>query len=153
MMQRLQAFYQKRPIISQQVPIGSIVVARQKSDNTFKRAKVIDYNADLKKYRMQSIDYGNKFLCMQNELFELEKSFIKLPPLAISCSLIDVIRNHSREETLKLIDRYVDGCKSMSCEFVESNDEVTFVQFSIDGIDLKTKMIEDGNLTEIPSGL
>lgn len=152
MMKRLQTFYQKRPAITQQVPIGSIVVVRQKSDGTFKRAKIVDYNPQLLKYRAQSIDYGNKVVCAQNELFELEKSFTKLPPLAISCSLIDVIRNTSREEILKLIDRYVGPTKSMSCEFVQRQDDVTLVKFSIDGVDLKAKMIEDGQLSEIPTG-
>lgn len=153
MMKRMQPFYQKRPAIVQQVPIGAIVVVRQKSDSTFKRAKIVDYNVDLKKYRAQSIDYGNKMVCVQSELFELEKSFIKLPPLAIGCSLINVVRNYSREDILKLIDRYVDVNKSMSCEFVETKDEVTFVKFNIDGMDLKTKMIEDGWLSEIPTSL
>lgn len=154
MMKRLQTFYQKRPAITQQpVPIGAVVVVRQKSDSTFKRAKIVDYNADMKKYRAQMIDFGNKVVCAQSELFELEKSFTKLPPLAINCSLINVIRNRSREEILNSIDRYVDASKPMSCEFVETNDEVTFVKFSIDGVDLKTRMIEDGHLSEIPAGL
>lgn len=153
MMKRLQPFYQKRPAITQLVPIGAIVVVRQKSDGAFKRAKIIDYNVELKKYRAQCLDYGNKVLCVQNELFELEKSFTKLPPLAIGCSLTDVVRTNSREEIIKVIDRYVDASKTMSCEFIETKDSVTFVKFSIDGIDLKTKMLEDGHLSEIPTGM
>lgn len=153
MMKCLQPFYQKRPAITQQVPIGAIVVVRQKSDSTFKRAKILDYNADLKKYRVQSIDYGNKFLCVQGELFALEKSFTKLPPLAITCSLINVFRNNSREEIAKVIDRYLDEGKPMSCEFIEMKDDVTFVKFTIGGMDLKSQMINDGHLTEIPTGL
>lgn len=152
MMMRLQDFYQKRPHIVSQVPNDAIVIGRQKSDNAFKRVKIIDYNAALKKYRTQSIDYGNKFICVQNDLFQLEKSFTKLPPLAICCNLIDIIRNRSREEISHLIDKYLDKTKSMSCEFIETKNDVTSVKFSIAGVDLKTAMINDGLLSELPSG-
>lgn len=153
MMERLQSFYAKRPAIVQQVPIGAIVVARQKSGNVFKRAKIVDYNTVLKKYRAQSLEFGDTFVCLQGDLFELEKSFTKLPPLASGCGLIDVIRNHSREDILKTINRYIDQCKSMSCEFVKTIGDVTSVKFSLDSMDLKTKMIEEGFLTHLPTGL
>lgn len=153
MIERMQSFYAKRPAIAQQVPNGAIVVARQKSSNLLKRAKIVDYNTLLKKYRAKSIDSGESYVCLQGDLFELEKSFTKLPPLATGCRLIDVIRNHSREDILKAIDRYIEQSKSMSCEFIETIGDVTSVKFNLDGVDLKTKMIDEGHLTHLPTGL
>lgn len=153
MMKRMQKFYAKRPPITEHAPDGALVVFRQKSDNSFNRGRVIEYNPDLKKYRVQSIDYGHKVILPLTELFELEKSFTVLPSLAIACSLIDVIRNRSREEIMKIIDGYVELGKPMSCEFVETTDDLTLVNFSIDGVDLRTKMIEDGHLSALPKGM
>lgn len=152
MMQKIQLFYGKRAPITKSPSIGSVVIVRHQNDNVLKRARIINHNPSLAKYKVQFIDYGEKTICQINDIFELEKSFTRLPALAICCSLPQVIRTKSNEDIRSIITSYVHEKEKVECEFLVTANNVTSVEVYIDGKSLHTSLIEANILIALSKG-
>lgn len=154
MMFRIQKFYRKRTPIQTKVPIGSLVLVRHKmDDNVIKRAKVVDYNAQREKYRVKFIDFGHKGICQLTDMYELEKSFIQLPEMAICCTFGDMILNKSAAEIQeKLQPFFNDDADEFECNVVDNvNDKLT-IELIARGINLKELLIREELLINLPKG-
>lgn len=151
MMKNIQLFYKDRESAKIRPNINDIAIVRQKKDNLFKRAKILDYNSALDKYKVQLIDFGNKIICQFDDIFEVEKSFIRAP-LAILCSFENIVNNVSREEIETYIKRYINETQNIQCKFLSTVADTTFVELSIDSKDFKQALIDDELISVIPSG-
>lgn len=153
MVQQLQRFYQGRTPVQKKPPIDSFVVIRHKGDQTFQRGKVMDYNENRNKYKVKSIDFGDICIYQQTDIFELEKSFISLAPLAICCTFENVILNKSLAEIKQKIEPYVKEKNNYTeCEFVATNNEKTAVEILFKGESFKDTMIRDQLIMRLPGG-
>lgn len=131
---------------------GNIVIVMHESAKSFKRGKIVDCNSSLGKYKIDLIDYGNRIICTQKNIYEMEKSLITLPPLAIRCSLIDVIRNKSREEITNQLPKYTGNGKPVRCFFSHVDGDYVLVNLKIGEDNIKESMIKDNLISAIPQG-
>lgn len=152
MMYQIQKYYRKRATVQKKVPIDSLVMVRHKADSVIKRARIVDYNEPRDKYRVQFIDYGAKALCQSTDMFEMEKSFIRLPVLAIRCTLGDVILNKSVLEVHNKVHNIINNVEDIECTFVGKDHEKNTVDMIVNGKNLKNTLIQDKLLTNLPKG-
>lgn len=156
MMEQLQLFYNGRPFTKHQPKKGNVIVVNDRNENVFKRALIVDYNAQLNKYRIKSLDYGSTSICEIKDIHDVEKTFVQLPPLAIRCSLPNIISNYSHAEILERIDAYInpDGIK-IQCHFMQMVDNITFVEVEMVGsnpANLKERLLADSIISLLPMG-
>lgn len=149
MLERIQQFYRKRSPVKKKPSVGAFVIASK--EGCFQRGKIIDYSPEREKFRIQNIDYGNKFVCVLNDIFELEKSFIELSAMAIHCSFDGIILQRSIKEIQKKTEPYVQ-MESIACEFIDTINGKTFVEMKINNSNLKELMIRDDLLITLPKG-
>lgn len=152
MMFQIQKFYRKRSTIQSKVPIGSLVMVRHRADSVIKRAKIIDYNDKLDKYRVQFIDYGSKALCLSSEMYEFEKSFIQLPAMAIYCTFGDVILNKSVLEIDEKVHSLIKGIEEFECTVVGNVNGKLIIDLIANGNNLKDILLREQFLTNLPKG-
>lgn len=152
MMNKIQLFYKDRKSTKNRPNIGDIVIVRHRKDNSFKRAKILNFNSVLDKYRVQFIDFGTKSTCQFDDIYDLEKSFIRLSPMAIWCSLQHVVKNVTREEIEMKIDQYINEKQNIQCVFLSTVGDITFVELNIEGRDFKQALIDDGLMSLLPPG-
>ncbi|XP_055320902.1 maternal protein tudor isoform X2 [Sitodiplosis mosellana] len=153
MMYQIQKYYRKRAPIQHKVAVGSLVLVRHKADNVIKRAKVIEYNEQRDKYRVQFIDYGAKVVCQLSNMYELEKSFIKLPAMAICCTFGNVILNKPVLEVHEKVHPYIDGIDEFECTVVANVHDKLTIELIANGINLKDLLMRDQFLTNLPKDI
>lgn len=153
MMFRIQKYYRKRAPIQNKVPIGSLVLVRHKmDDDVIKRAKVVDYNAQRDKYRVKFIDFGHKGICQLTDMYELERSFIQLPAMAICCTFGDMILNKSAAEIQEKVQPYFDGVDEFECTVVENLHDKLTIELIAKGTNLNELLIREQLLINLPKG-
>lgn len=151
MMIKIQLFYKDRESTKARPNIGDIAIVRHRKDNLFKRAKILNFNSQLDKYRVQFIDFGTKMTCQFDDVYELEKSFTRLVPMAILCSLSNVVQNLSRDEIEARIDQYINEKQNIQCEFLSTEGDITFVELNIEGRDFKQALVKDALISMLPT--
>lgn len=149
---RIQEIYKNRSASSAKPSVGNIVIVMHEASKAFKRGRVADYNSTLNKYKIDLIDYGNRIICTQKHIYEIEKSLTALPPLAIRCSFINVIRNKSREEIQSQLTKYISDGKTVRCLFACQEGDFTLVELKLGEKDIKDAMVKDGLILDIPKG-
>lgn len=153
-MYQIQKFYKNRAPIQQKIPIGSMVIVRHRDDQQYKRANVIDYNESRNKYKVQLIDFGIKVICQSTELFEMEKSFTKLPATAVCCKLGDhLILNKSVDDIQVQVIKYLTKIEEVDCTVLSKDDEKITVDVSINGNSLTDMLIQDKSLSKLTKGI
>lgn len=150
MMKQIQIFYGKRSATKVQPKTDDTIIIYDSRERVYKRGQVIDYNTQLNKYRVHMIDYGNKIICETNEIYDLEQSFVRLPPLAIWCSLRDIIMNCLPAEIT--ITKYIDPTKKIHCDFINTADGITFVELEVNDVNLRDTFVTDGIVSLVPKG-
>lgn len=146
-------FYKNRPTTLDSPEIGSSIIARFPIDNLPYRAKVIDYNSKLKKYKVEFVDYGNTSIVTLEHIWMIEKRFMLLPRNAIHCSLNQIVSKSDNNFIQKGVDKYIKQNKILTCEFVraeEENSERYFVKIESNLIDLKNGLIKDSLVSDLP---
>lgn len=152
MNERIQKIYKNCSASTSKPSNGNIVIVMHESAKAFKRGKIVDFNSALGKYKVDLIDYGNRIICTQKHIYEFEKSLTALPALAIRCSLIDVIRNKSREQITNQLPKYISNGKPVRCMFFRIDGDYVFVKLKIGDNDVKDLMIADGLVSVVPQG-
>lgn len=147
----MQIFYEKRGCTKVQPVTGDTVIVYDARELVYKRGQIVDYNAQLNKYRLHMVDYGNKIICQPNEIYDLEQSFVRLPPLAIWCSLRDIVMNYSPAEVS--IEKYIDPMKKIQCDFIDTVDSITFVELEVNDVSLRDTFVADGIVSLLPTGM
>lgn len=150
MIQQMQQFYKNRGPVQQRPSIGSLVVVQHKNNHEFQRGKVIDYNEARNKYKVKTIDFGDVCICQQTDLFEMEQSFIRLPPMAICCSMGRVIMTKSKKEILERVESHTTESNQIECEFGNTDDEIKQADILIKGESLKELLIKTQLIVSIP---
>lgn len=153
MVHQMQQFYNNQNPVQQRPPIGSFVVVRNKNDQEFHRGKIIDYNETLNKYKVKTIDFGDVFVYQQADLFEMEQSFIRLPPMAVCCTLGNIIMTKSKKEITEMVEfcnTQANKSNQIECEFGNTDDEIKQAEIFINGESLKEILIKNQLIVQIP---
>lgn len=151
MMKQMQLFYKGRASAKQRPAIGNLCIINDRKERTLKRCRVVDFNQQLGKYRVQSLDYGNKIVCEPSDVFDVEKTFTRLPPLAIRCSLPHIVANYTAAEIVERIDKYIEPTRKIQCEFIMSVDGVTYVELEVDRVNLKQTLVAESIVSLLPA--
>lgn len=152
MMHQIQQYYRKRTAIQQKVPVGSLVIVRHKDDRVIKRARVIDYNQQRDKYRVQFIDYGNKAVCSLTDMYEMEKSFTKLPAMAMCCTFESTILNKSLIDIQERVRSFFDFTVNVECKMIQQDQDKNVVEVHVNGTNLRDLLIRENYLINLPKG-
>lgn len=152
MMKQMQLFYKGRASTQTRPNIDNIVIVNDRKEGTFKRCRILDFNSQLNKYRVKSLDYGNKIICEFSDIFDVEKSFTRLPSLAIWCSLQHIVCNYTAAEILERIEKYIEPTRKIQCEFLVTIDEITYVELEVDKTSLKESLAADSIISLLPAG-
>lgn len=121
-------------------------------DNLPYRAKVVNFNANLKKYKVEFVDYGNTSIVTLEHIWMVEKRFMLLPRNAIHCSLVRIVSNGDNNLIQRGVDKYIKKDKILTCEFVRVDEESGryFVKIESDRIDLKHGLMADSLVSDLP---
>jgi len=95
-------------------------------DKALYRAEVVSIehkDVQMDTYVVQYIDFGNCAVVNQHGLYSVEKKFMKLPKLALQCSLKDIVPNNNSNWS-KMDTAALDNC------FNADKYECTFHSFS-----------------------
>lgn len=153
MMKQMQDFYKGRTSTKTRPAVGNIIIVHDRKESVFKRCRIIDFNSQLNKYRVQSLDYGNKIVCEFSDIFDVEKSFVRLPSLAIWCSLQNIVSNYTSADILERVDKYINPARKIQCEFVATFDGITYVELEVDKVNLKQTLIAESIISLLPLGM
>lgn len=151
----VQKFYKNRPATLTEPEIGNSVIARYAKDKLFHRARIIDHNQQLNKYKVEFVDFGNRSVVQLDAIWPLEKRFMKLPSVVIRCSLIDVVFNCDRSTIIDKIDLYIKKESSIAMDVIgheDSDRNIYNVEIFVDGKSLKESFIKDGLMSAVPNG-
>lgn len=149
MMKQIQKFYRNKPTVTDVPPVASAVIARYNKHSTLYRAKVIKYNESLGKYKVELVDSGMRAIVTNSELWRLERRFVKLPKLAIQCTLANIKINCEPKELQNKIDRYISNEKSIDCVFLDKSEDKYLCDVETQGMDLKMALLKDNLIAQI----
>lgn len=144
MMKEIQKVYHKRTHITDQIDIGTPVMAVFAEDGAIYRAEVVDIKPAgvVVKY----VDFGNRALVQKHEVYRVDKEFMKLPQLGIHCALKGVKSpagkswdKFNTEDAAELL--LVDG---IHCVFSEAQGKKFIVELKSDGQDLAAVLVKKG---------
>lgn len=150
MVKEMQLFYEKRECTQFQPVAGGIVIVYDVKEQVYKRGQIVECNPELKQYRLKMIDYGNMTVCLLNQIYDLEESFGRLPPLVIWCSLHDIITNCEPAEMP--IEKHIDPTKKVECCFINTIDSIAFVDLKVNDASLRETLVTEGIVSLIPAG-
>ena len=91
------------------------------------RATILNYNEELKKYKIKFIYFGNTAIVTIDNLWQLEKRFTILPQLAIRCSLTKGLLQTSIDHIMEVIGSYIPTKSQHQCEFTHDDGEIYYV--------------------------
>lgn len=154
MMRQLQRFYTNRRPVTTKPSIGALVIVWHQADEAFKRAKIIDYSAPRDKFKVHLIDFGGRAICLPKDIYELERSFARLAPLAVHCTLDnDVVLNRPAKELLDVPSAYVTADSAVAAEFIRSASGRAVVSVQVNQANLVDLMVRDRLLVKLPDGM
>ncbi|XP_078047780.1 protein tudor isoform X2 [Augochlora pura] len=143
MMNKIQRIYTGREPVSYTLQIGSPVIATFSEDKALYRAEVVElnkYNGHLIHY----IDFGNNAVVDFQNIYPVEKEFMRLPKQAFQCSLLNIIPkdgfNWSNVDT-KAIDNCFNGDK-YTCTFHGIEENKYLISLNNNGNDVANMMVE-----------
>lgn len=150
-MKKIHHFYKNKSPIDKIVPIGSFVVARFTKNNQLYRAKIIDFNEKLNKYKVQLIDVGALAIVELQDVYEMDKIFGELNCQAIKCCFSGVaIRANifdMKDTILELMDN-----KTLICKFIQKKADTFCVDIMADGKNVKGTLIRAEYLSILSEG-
>lgn len=97
----------------------------------------------LGKFVIQYVDFGNKFLVENKDIWQLDDWLMELPKLAVHCSLVGVT---SKDGPWKA-DQEVDRCFNApryQCVFLENVEGVYRVSMYNNGVSVADMLLEKG---------
>jgi Tudor domain len=152
MMRQIQTTYNKGTIWSnKQAAIGDYVVARNRKDTFWYRAKITGYQPQLKKYKLEFVDVGNCQITAEEDVHAIEEEFTKLPIMAIKVSLENIVSCTDNANLTSNLNRYINQQSLITCEFLRPvDDDRFFVNVQIGDKDLKTILIDDKFVMDLP---
>jgi hypothetical protein len=153
MMRRIQSVY-KFATNSPELPaVGSNVIAKYTRDQQLYRATLVDYNPALRKFKVLFVDFGNKSIVNANDVFPVAKEFFKMPMMAIRCSLNRIISCRDWTDLKNNLDKYLNhNDNNVECEFLYIANGVGIANVKIINKDLKSRLIEDKYVLDLPQG-
>lgn len=153
LMQNIQEHYrgkQSRPI---QLKVGANVIARYRQDNILYRARVIACNQMLRKYKVFFVDFGNQSTVGDQDLFQVEKRFSGFPAMAYSCCFDNIVCNYDSAHIIECMERYLPVGAGLTCEYLEREEDMYYVNVNVNGVSLKSCLLKDGLLSDLSSDI
>lgn len=151
-MKNIQNFYKNKSPVTKKVEIGSFAIAKYSKTNDLHRAKIIDYDEERNKYKVELIDVGALTIVDASNVYEMDKYFAKLARQAIPCSFNGVALCASRFDMESRIEKLMAN-KTLRCKFIERKGDTHIVDIEADGINVKEALIQDKYLSKLPEGL
>ncbi|XP_065094028.1 maternal protein tudor [Ochlerotatus camptorhynchus] len=149
MMKQIEKFYRNKPALSEVPPVGSTVIARYQKHNTFYRAKILKYNESLGKIKVELVDCGNRAVVTNSDLWKLERRFVKLPKLAIQCTLDNIKINCDVKELVNKINKYISNDQPVQSVFLDKSEDKYLCDVETQGVDLKMALLKDNLIAQI----
>lgn len=143
----MQQFYRNKKPVAKFLQKGSYVIALSTREKKYYRAKIIDTNAMLKKYKVYLVDIGFTITIAHNEVFEVEKRFTELPHLVNLCSLQGIISNKEHSKALEDLHPFMNLQKNVVCEFLryDEKNELYIVNLTSNGQSVIEEMSRIGS--------
>ncbi|KAJ6642395.1 Maternal protein tudor, partial [Pseudolycoriella hygida] len=151
-MKNIHHFYKNKSPFAKRVEVGSLVIAKYSKNNQLHRAKIIEFNEQLNKYKAQLIDFGALTIVDAEDVYEMDKIFAKLECQAIKCSFDGVALSASRfdmEETIEKMMTY----KKLDCRFIKKKGDTFYVDITADGLNVKSTLIKAKFLSILDEGI
>ncbi|XP_055385301.1 maternal protein tudor isoform X2 [Condylostylus longicornis] len=153
MMRKMQTFYKNRSAIqNKQIEVGSIVIAKYKQDNVLYRAKVLACNPQMKKYKVEFIDFGNRSIVEENDMWQMEKRFAQVPVMANLCSFENIVSNYENQKIIDFIAKYLKQGITLNCQYMKKENNTYFVNINLKDDSLKHILIKEGMVSELKEG-
>lgn len=140
MMHQIPELYKGVKPFSGDVPVGSTILARYPTDGVLYRATVVSAQP-LSKFIVRYVDFGNKQLVDGRDIWQLDRSLLELPKMAIHCSLIGV----SPKDGEWKADAEIDLCFNApryQCSFQECAEDVYKVSLWNNGVSVADTLVE-----------
>lgn len=119
----LKEFYRDKQPVGNFLKKENYVIALQRKDKTFYRAKIVDTNAKLKKYKVYLVDSGKTITISAEDVFQVEKSFTALPRLVMLCSLQGIIPNKPHNRITSELSPFMGPDRNIVCDFLRYDDK------------------------------
>lgn len=140
MMHQIPELYKGVKPFAGSVLVGSTVLARYPADGVLYRATVVSVQP-FSKFIVRYVDFGNKQLVDVRDIWQLDRSLLELPKMAILCSLIGVSPKDGEWKS----DSEIDLCFNApryQCVFQECADEVYRVSLWNNGVSVADTLVE-----------
>lgn len=114
-------------------------------DKALYRAEVVSIEQKTRQmdaYVVQYIDFGNCAILSQRSIYPVEKKFMKLPKLAVQCSLKDIVSNSSLS---KMDTDALDSCfnaDKYECTFHGFNNNQYTVSLAHNGQNVSDVLVQ-----------
>ncbi|XP_077292792.1 tudor domain containing protein [Arctopsyche grandis] len=142
MMQRIPAIYEGIQPSSENVTVGSCVIAQYPADNALFRAEIIE-SKSWSEYLVQFVDFGNKCVVNNNQIWPLDNELLQLPKLALKCSLSSISPAGVKWTTDFQEDRFFTS-PSYQCSFLSKCvDSHSVSLLSSDGTSVEEALINE----------
>lgn len=149
MMRRLQTVYKNGVPIDSQPTASNYVIAKHRKDNMYYRARIIEYNPQLRKYKTEFVDVGSRPIVFADEVYPVAKEFCQLPMMAIKVSLESIVSCCDWTDLTNNLDRYINPQNSVICEFLQAENDRYYATVKIENSDLKTSLIIDNFVMDL----
>lgn len=153
--EEMNKFYSKESPIAadQELSINSMVVV--KVAGQYLRARLSDADYRKKRFDAFCIDNGKEECYVKMaDIFQMDVKFVKQFPMAIKCSLVDILLSSHDS-----IEPFVNKDADYQCVFLEESDDVGLldfkytVQMKTGGNDMRATLMNNNLLSLIPQGV
>ncbi|XP_054737133.1 maternal protein tudor [Anastrepha obliqua] len=149
LMRDIQLFYKKKSLQQLQLKVGSYVIARYRKENLLYRARILACNQMLRKYKVHFVDFGNQYTVTSEDIWQVEKRFATLPVMAHLCSFSGIVSNYDHLYIIDRMEKYLPAGATLSCEYIEREEEMYYVNVKLNGVSLKETLKKEGIITEV----
>ncbi|XP_023023151.2 protein tudor isoform X2 [Leptinotarsa decemlineata] len=137
LMEDIQEFYKNRK--PEKSVVGAPVIGLFPEDNVLYRAQLLEKNGN--RYKVYYVDFGN--VSTVDKIWPIDKKFMNLPAQAIVCSLNGIVPCSGSWSDPDTYSKYFEK-ESFTCEFINKDEEKTYVNIFYESQDIAQLLIKDG---------
>lgn len=140
MMHNIPKLYKGVRSYNGEIPVGATILARYPVDGVLYRATVMSVQP-FSKFIVRYVDFGNKQLVDAKDIWQMDKSLMDVPKMAIHCSLIGVTPSEGQWKA----DPEIDLCFNApryQCVFQECSEEQYKVSLWNNGVSVADMLVE-----------
>lgn len=145
MMNELQiAYVNEKPINDAYLKPGTAVIAVYSSEGALYRADIVKSNGS-NGFIVKYVDFGNEESVQKNQVFKVNKKFMKLPKQAVKCCLNILPMSNDKswsQSAVEQIEKILIDVEQLDCTFdkADSNDKYV-VSLSNKGVNIEEEIV------------